>query len=91
MFNQYLLLIIPVVGIVSCIGYVAFQIWKLQEFRRNIRPGDVVKYKMQDEVAFKVVVTRPSREIVFLKHYDDDDDVDHCIPFRALINKIYPL
>lgn len=87
MFSQYFPLSFPFILGIAFFCHLAFAHIKLDKFRRNVRPGDVINYKTEGNVEFKQVVSRPSREIIWLKNMDDEFN----LPFRTLINKIYPL
>lgn len=59
---------------------------KLDDYRRSVNPGDVINYLYQNDLAFKVVVSRPGKDFVILADMDDETRT-----FTAKINKIYPL
>lgn len=79
------LLIVFASGFVA-LGWLAIKHIKLDDYRRDVRPGDVINYKSQYDVAFKAVVSRPGKDIVILADLDDETRT-----FSAAIDKIYPL
>ena len=59
---------------------------KRHNFRKKVNPGDVVNFKINGDVQFKVVKCRPSKELVILNDLDDE-----TMEIQTSIYKIYPL
>ena len=84
--SQYAAMWITIASMVLFTFYIAWEFYKLDKYRHNLRPGNVVNYRSGNDLAFKVVKTRPCRDIVILSNMDDETKL-----FRASIHKIYPL
>ena len=81
--------IITAIGGILCLLPFAIMVIgeiKRHNFRKKVNPGDVVNFKINGDVQFKVVKCRPSKELVILNDLDDETR-----EIRTSIYKIYPL
>jgi len=86
MHSQYLIMGVTFTVMSAVALYIAWEFYKIDKYRHNLRPGNVVNFKSHGDIAFKIVQSRPARDIVILSNMDDE-----TIRFRASIHKIYPL
>lgn len=85
--NQYLPMLLTLAILAIVFVFLIYPIYRLERFRKSVNPTDLVNFKSGGSLSFKLVIARPGKDIVVLKSYDND----HSTPFRASINKIYPL
>lgn len=84
--SQYLIMGVTFTVMSAIAIYLALEFHKIDTFRHNLRPGNVINFKSHGGIAFKIVQSRPSRDIVILSNMDDETK-----RFQASIHKIYPL
>ena len=81
-------LISAIVGILCFAPFAVMVIGEIKRhnFRKKVNPGDVVNFKNNGDVQFKVVKCRPSKDLVILNDLDDETS-----EIRTSIYKVYPL
>ena len=81
-------IISAIVGILCFAPFAVMVIGEIKrhKFRNKVNPGDVVNFKINGDVQFKVMKSRPSKELVILHDLDNKTR-----EIRASIYEIYPL